>query len=32
MDLRWSPDSRFVLTWGKDNTIILNAVFKLSLY
>lgn len=30
--LSWSPDGRFVLTWGEDNSVILNAVFRLRLY
>lgn len=30
--MSWSPDSRFILTWGSDNTIIMNAVFPLKLY
>lgn len=28
----WSPDSRFILSWGDDNTVIMNAVFPLRLY
>ncbi|CAD8144037.1 unnamed protein product [Paramecium octaurelia] len=28
----WSPDSRFILSWGDDNSVIINNVFKLRLY
>ncbi|KAM3138460.1 hypothetical protein pb186bvf_009374 [Paramecium bursaria] len=30
--MNWSPDSRFLLTWGEDNSIIMNAVFSLRKY
>jgi periodic tryptophan protein 2 len=30
--MSWSPDSRFVLTWGRDNSVIVNPVFRLRLY
>ena len=28
----WSSDNRFILTWGDDNSVIINNVFKLRLY
>lgn len=30
--MAWSPDCRFILTWGDDNAVIINSVFSLRLY
>jgi WD40 repeat protein len=30
--MAWSPDCRFILTWGDDNSVIINSVFSLRLY
>lgn len=29
LGISWSPDSRFILSWGDDNSVMINNVFSL---